>query len=254
MNNKYPGGHVEFSFEMPVDHRQPIIFQINDPRVKELMFKKLSPIDQFDYKWQLVILLREVSSIEEVDNIGAEIKDSILDFLSFTLRTGVYNIQHTGHGLMPREGEGAQGHMILPALTCNGTIKSGGRKLSQTELDDMGDLLSKSALSNNPPLVSIFSYAMRIEEPIVKFMLLYLILYEVYKDQKSIDQFIMRASPSTLQMPSPHNGNPETVFTKLRNEVTHRISNPPERTRSEIITNMLELENIAHMAVMSQLK
>ncbi|WP_321530704.1 hypothetical protein [uncultured Desulfuromonas sp.] len=253
MSNKYPGGHVEYAFEMSIDHRQSLSSQITDPRVKELVFDKSSPNDPYDYEWKLVIVLCEISSLEEADSIGAEIIDTIFNLLSLKLRTAVYNIRQTGHGVIPREGEGAQCHIIAPTPTCNVMIKSGGRKLSQTEIIDVSNLLSSRSISNTNALVNIFSYAMRIDEPVVKFMLLYLILYELYRDQRAIDNFIMMASPSTVQMPSPHNGRPETVFTKLRNELTHRVDNPPENTRIEIITNTPELVNIAHKAVMSKL-
>ena len=141
MKNKYPGGHIEYSFEMHVDYRQSIKCQIDDSRIKEIIFKKLLPDDQFDYKWRLIIVFSKVSSIEEVDSVGAEINDGIFNLLSFELKVGIYNIRQTGHGVIPREGEGAQCHMIMPAMTCNGVMKSGGRKLSQTEIKELGELL-----------------------------------------------------------------------------------------------------------------
>lgn len=254
MKNKYLGGHIEYSFEMHVDHRQSINCQIDGSRIKEIIFNKSLPEDQFDYKWRLIIIFSEVSSIEEVDSVGVEIKDSIFNLLSFELKVGIYNIRQTGHGVIPKEGEGSQCHMIMPAMTCNGVMKSGGRKLSQTEINELGELLFKSEILNNNPLVSIFSYAVRAEEPIVQFMLLYLILYELYKDQKSVDKFIMEVSPNTVQIQSPYNRKLETVFTKLRNEITHRVDSSPEETRNGIISNMIGLKDIAHVAIMSQLR
>jgi len=92
---------------------------------------------------------------------------------------------------------------------------------------------------------------MRIDEPVVQFMLLYLILDGIHNDQKSIDKFIMRVAPNTIQIPSPHNNKLETIYTKLRNEITHRIGTSPEETRNGIIGNMLGLKEISHVAIFS---
>ena len=64
----------------------------------------------------------------------------------------------------------------------------------------------------------------------------------------------MEVSPNTVQIPSPHNGKLETVFTKLRNEITHRVNSSLEETRNGIISNMIRLKDIVHVAIMSQLK
>jgi|SRR6056297_2493102 len=85
-------------------------------------------------------------------------------------------------------------------------------------------------------------------------MLLYLILYEIFKNQKSIDKYIMKVSPNTLQVPSPHNNRPETIYTKLRNEITHRVDSSPGETRSGIIGNTHNLKCIAHTAIMAEIR
>jgi hypothetical protein len=251
---KFPGGHVEYSFEMFIDHSEPINFNIDDSRVKEIILKKSMPDDPFDYKWHLIIICSEVSSIEEVDFIGEENKENVFNLISFMLNTGIYNIRQTGHGVIPREGEGAQCHMIMPVPTIHGVMKNGGRKLQRLEIQELGNLLNQSKRLNNHPLVNIFSYAVRVDEPVVQFMLLYLILYEIFKDQKSIDKYIMNISPNTLQIPSPHNNKLETIYTKLRNEITHRVGCSPEETKNGIRCNTHSLKSIAHSAIMSEIK
>lgn len=251
---KFPGGHVEYSYEMFIDHSEPINFKIDDSRIKDIVITKTAPNDPFDYKWQLVIICSEVSSIKEVDCIGEENKENIFNLISFMLNTGIHNIRQTGHGVIPIEGEGAQCHMIMPAMTCHAVMKSGGRKLSKSEIQELGAVFIQSREFKNHPLVNIFSYAIRIDEPVVQFMLLYLVLYEIFKDQKSIDKYIMKVSPSTLQVPSPHNNKPETIYTKLRNEITHRVDSSPEETRNGIISNTHGLRCIAHTAIMSEIK
>lgn len=250
----FPGGHVEYSYEMFIDHSEPINFKIDDSRIKEIVITKTVPNDPFNYKWQLIIICSEVSSIKEVDCIGEENKENIFNLISFMLNTGIQNIRQTGHGVIPREGEGAQCHVIMPAMTCHGVMKSGGRKLNRSEIQELGEVLIQSKRLKNHPLVNIFSYAIKIDEPVVQFMLLYLILYEIFKDQKSIDKYIMKVSPRTLQVPSPYNNKPETIYTKLRNEITHRVDSSPEKTRNGIMSNTHSLKYIAHTAIMSEIK
>ena len=137
MSLKYPSGHIKYSFNMYVDHGKSIICDIDDSRIQKINLNKSFPEDPFDPKWQLVIIFFEVSSIEEVDSIGAEIKDDIFNLLCFKLKVGISDIRLTGHGVTPREGEGAQCHMIMPAMTCYGEAKSGGRKLYQAEVDEI---------------------------------------------------------------------------------------------------------------------
>lgn len=252
MSLKYPSGHIKYSFNMYVDYGKSIICNIDDFRIQKINLNKSFPEDPFDPKWQLVIIFSEVSSIEEVDSISAEIKDEIFNLLCFKLKVKISDIRQTGHGVTPREGEGGQSHNILPSLTSYGEAKSGGRKLYQTEVDEIEQYLFKSKKFKNNSLISIFSYAMRIDEPVVQFMLLYLILYEIYKDQKSIDKFIIKVAPNTVQIPSPHNSKLETIYTKLRNEITHRIGISPEETRNGIIDNISGLKEISHVAIFSE--
>ena len=256
MNKKFPGGHIEYSFEMHIDHRESINLKIDDSRIKEIVITKSLPNDPSDCKWQLVIICSEVSSIEEVDGIGAENRENIFNLISFMLNTGINNIQQTGHGVIPREGEGAQCHLIMPEISCHGVMSSGGRNLNQSEIQELGELLIQSKKLKNHPflLVNIFSYAIRIDEPVVQFMLLYLILYEIFKEQKFIDKFIIKVSPNTVQVPSPHNKKPETIFTKLRNNITHRVDSSPEETRNEIMCNTYSLQCIVHAAIISEIK
>ena len=142
----------------------------------------------------------------------------------------------------------------MPAMTCHGAMKSGGRKLNRSEIQELGELLIQSKKLKSHPLVNIFSYAIRIDEPVVQFMLLSLILYEIFKDQKSIDKYIMKVSPNTLQVPSPHNKKPETIYTKLRNEITHRLRGSPVGTRNGILCNTHNLKCIVQTAIMSEIK
>ncbi len=249
ISGPYPGGHVQFSFNMYVDYKNCISCKVDHPSVKEIIFEKCNSDDGFDPKWFMNIALREVNSIEEADKIGNTIKDNILDKLCLILSTSITDARLTGHGLTSLEGEGAIAHGILPAMQMCGTGSCGGKKLDSTIiLKVQSEISTISGLQHNP-LNALFRYAICTTEPIVQFMMLYLILYEIFKNQTDIDKFVLEQSPNTIQTPSPHNRKPETIYSRLRNEVTHRTGNPPESMRNDIINNISEFTKIVNYAI-----
>nr|WP_320012418.1 hypothetical protein [uncultured Desulfobulbus sp.] len=252
MNRKYnlfPSGFVQYTFSMFLDYPDPIIFQLGDPRVKSIELNKSEKEDCYDPKWNLVINFNEVESIEEVDSTGSEIIDPLISLLSFTLKIKINNIQKTGHGLTPKPGEGAQCHMIGPSPSLNATGKVGGRKLNSYEIRNIkSDLLNNYSFNKNT-LIELFSYSLKNEDPVVRFMLLYLILYEIFGKQIKIDNFIMSIDPETEQSKSPHNNKLETIYSKLRNEITHRVSTSPEEIRNKIIQYLPKFNEITHNAI-----
>ncbi len=249
ISGSYPGGHVQFSFNMYVDHKNCISCKIDHPSVKEIIFEKFNSDDGFDPKWLMNIALREVNSIEQVDKIGNTIKDNILDKLCLILSTSITGVRLTGHGLIPREGEGAIAHCILPSMQASGTISCGGKKLDNKIISKVQNEISTISGTQHNPLNALFRYAICAIEPIVKFMMLYLILYEIFKKQAAIDEFIVKQSPHTIQTSSPHNREFETIYSRLRNEVTHRTGNPPESMRNDIISNISEFTKIVKIAI-----
>jgi hypothetical protein len=249
MNEPFPGGHVEYSFEMHVDYATSLNCAARDVRVRRIELSKESPEDEFDRKWRLVIHFNEVRSIQEVNEFGSELKEYIFPLLSFYLKEKISNIRLTGHGLVPREGGGAQAHLIMPGLSVSGTILSGGRKLNATETNIIENDLFVNDYVGKFYLINLYSYIMSLPDPVVQFVLLYLILYEIFGNQNSIDNFIMHTHPSTAQTESPHNGRMETIYTKLRNELTHRVTMSPHETTASIIDNLYMFKNIIFIAI-----
>lgn len=170
MNQPYPGGHVEYFFKMHVDHARSLSCNVSNARIKKIEINKISPDDPFDQKWRLVIIFNKVNSIQEVDNLGAEFKENVFTLLSFSLKEKIIDIRQTGHGLVPRDGEGAQCHLIMPSLTCSGEVISGGRNLIQTEINEIENNLFTEDYSEKLPLVNLFNYAMRASDQVVQFI------------------------------------------------------------------------------------
>ena len=81
--------------------------------------------------------------------------------------------------------------------------------------------------SYNYDLLKRFNYSRSIEEPIGKFLSLYSLLSSLCEDrQAEIDKLIEGVDGNIGKCFSPKTGKPETLFTRLRNELAHhRIGN-----------------------------
>jgi hypothetical protein len=250
-SSPYPAGHIKYAFEMHVTHDKIISCKIPHPKVKELVFEKLNPADEFDPKWFLTIHLSEIYSIEEVQEIGNAIKDDVVDMLSFSLNTKVGEMKVVGYGLTPRPGEGGIVHLLMPPPEIRSTGKTGSLKLSSDNIQEIQDALLRMSSLKHKPLIRLFRYAISDNHPVVQFMILYLILYEMHKNQSEVDRYILKFAPTTPQSISPHTGNLETIYTKLRNEITHRTNVQPETAIAEIISNLDEFKKIVHITLKS---
>jgi hypothetical protein len=209
------------------------------------------PSDILSPEWQMTIHFGPVHSIEDVDKAGDTIKDEIFDMLSFTLNTRITRIRLTGHGLTPRPGEGGIAHLLLPALRCNASAKVACFPLSKDSVEKVQNTLSKNWDPRYKALVSLFRYAISTDEPIVQFLILYLILYDTYKNQHKVDKQILSHAPATPQSISPHDGKAETIYTRLRNELAHRTNAIPETMRKEIMNNLDSFRTIVHNIIES---
>ena len=252
-SSPYPAGHIKYTFEMHVTHDKIISFKIPHQKVKELVFEKVNPADQLDPKWLMTIHISTIYSIEEVQKIGNGIKDDVVDMLSLILNTKVSEMKVVGYGLTPRPGEGGIGHLIMPSPEVSATGKTGGFRLGRDDIREIQDALLKVPSLKYKPLIRLFRYAICDNHPVVQFMTLYLILYEMRKTQSEVDKYILKVAPTTPQLPSPHTGKLETIYTKLRNEITHRANVGPKITMAEIIDNLYEFKRIVHIAMKATL-
>jgi len=245
-SSMYPAGHIKYAFEMHMASNEEISLEYGHTNVTKLVLKKENPSDEYDPKWLMTIHFGPVSSIEEVDETGNEIKDDIFNILSFALNTKIVKINRVGHGLTPRPGEGAICHGFLPVPGGEIKMKVGCPNLSNSDIQEVQDYILRSNSSQHQTFNRLYSYAIGTDEPVVQFLILYLILYEINRNQAAIDRQIMALEPNTPQSISTHTRQPETIYTRLRNEITHRINSDPETTRVEIINNQDNFKKIVH--------
>jgi hypothetical protein len=219
--------------------------------VREIILEKVYPSDIYSTEWQITFHFGPVRSIEDVDEIGDAIKNEIFDMIAFTLNTKITQIRLIGHGLTPRSGEGGIAHLLAPAFKCNASAKVECFPLSDELVKEVQDKLSRTLAPRYKALIGLFRQAISTEEPIVQFLILYLILYDTFKTQSKVDKKILSHAPNTLQSVSPFNGKDETIYTRLRNEITHRPATSPEITRKEIMDNLDSFRTIVRGIIKS---
>jgi len=250
-SSPYPAGYIRYAFEMHVAYDKVIPCKIPHPKVNELVFEKVNPADQFDPKWLMTIHLTEIYSIEEVKEIGNTIMDDVVDTLALILNAKVSEMKVVGYGVTPRPGEGATAHLLVPSPNFSATGKTGGFKPSTDNIREIQDALLRMSGLKHKNLIRLFRYAINDSHPVVQFMILYLILYEIQGNQSEVDRYILKVAPTTPQSSSPHTKNLESIYTRLRNEITHRTNIRPETTMAEIINHLDKFKRIVRIAIKS---
>ncbi len=250
-SSQYPAGYIQYSFKMHVTHDRAISCKLVHSNARELVLEKEKPADEFDPEWRMTVRFGPVHSIEEVDESGNAIKDDIFDMLSLTLNTKIAGIRLAGHGLTLRPGEGGIAYLLLPPFECNVIGRVGGFRLSTNSVQEVRDAISRVLISRYKLRISLFRHAIGTDEPIVQFLILYLVLYDMYGNQQEVDKQIMLLEPATHQSTSPHSGRSESVYTRLRNEIAHRTNVDPETTRAEIMDNLDGFRMIVHRILKS---
>ena len=231
--------------------------------MKEVIFQKKKPEDQFDPEWLMTIHFGPVCSMEQIEDIGNTIKDDILDMLSLILKTKINELNRIGSGLAPRIGERGIVHSVLPfsfEIAAHG--RTGTWRLSDYNIREIRDALLKIPKGKPRYLIRLFRYAINADDPVIQFLFLYLILYQMYENQDEVDRTILRFAPNILlsKKPARKSGkakrlspkiSTETVFTRLRNEIGHGREVDLELTRREIMTNLDEFKAIVHTTLKS---
>jgi hypothetical protein len=103
------------------------------------------------------------------------------------------------------------------------------------------------------PSIQMFYDAATIIEPIGRFISLYTLLLHKFDDvQKKVDEAILEVDPTVGQIKSPHNNGYETVFSKFRNEMSHkREGTNILETQKEIKLNLDRFEAIVKKLIIN---
>jgi hypothetical protein len=119
------------------------------------------------------------------------------------------------------------------------------KKLDTKHLNNLKNILERKA---HPGFFHYehFYFAISRTDPLSKFMTLYSLVLTLCNDkQEDVDKFVLSVQPTVATTPPYHSrksGVPETVYTRLRNQVGHvRPGTTIEGTISEMEANMSDL-------------
>lgn len=135
---------------------------------------------------------------------------------------------------------------ITVTMRGTATVTAGGQNVKgiKERMQSIYDLSS----------VQMFYDAATIIEPVGRFISLYTLLLHKYADnQKAVDKAILEVDPTVGQFKSPYMEGYETVFSKLRNEMSHkREGTNILETQSEIKLNVDRFEVIVKRLVINE--
>lgn len=248
----YPGAHVKYAVDIFGVTFEP--FSCNPPnkKLKEVTFEKEEPGNPLNTKCFMTFHLGPVSSLEEAKKISELEKDSLLDIVSFEMLAKITKPRCVEHNLMPRPGEGAQFHGIIPPLQMRLTGFTGDRKVNKGEIKNIQEHINHTP-SKNERLLRLFRRALLIDDVVSQFLMLYLILdvkIGVQRGaQQKIDDLLRYLNPTIEESPYPRKPSlKETCYTRLRNEITHRGTDP-EKTIGEILERSYDFKHLVKLAI-----
>ncbi len=197
---------------------------------------------------RIVFHLINVFTFEDAEAIADGILPSIVNRLAFYRNTRVGDPYFTG-GSLPKDTSGS-------SYTVTGTVRIRGNSAmavdtpSATERREIARLLEEPYTHNE--LYSAYRFASNQSDAVARFMFFYNVLLQLHNDnQGHVDTFIRQEEPNVPQSTSPHKPSVmETVYTRLRNEVSHRrTKTTPEQTRTEIEGNVAALQQLVKTAI-----
>lgn len=102
-------------------------------------------------------------------------------------------------------------------------------------------------------LIRLFRNSISQEDPVTRYLLLYNVLLFANSDkQKELEICIISIDPNVEKKPSPKDNKPETIYTRLRNEIGHaRQEVESQKTITEITEHLSKFTNIVKQVVLN---
>jgi len=193
--------------------------------------------------------VENVASQEEAEALGLREATRAVNILAFEQGKYVRDPVCKGHALM----DGSTGiHMVGNSVSVSAHAfcvkKLGGHSLA----------VLKSALEDPTPAgeadYPLFRSSLNTRDVASKFLSLYRLLGRLAdptgKDRQCmIDPLIKKHEPGVDEPNSPWTGQPETVYTKLRNEHMHRSGKPLTQVRADMETHLPGLTLVLQKAI-----
>ena len=137
------------------------------------------------------------------------------------------------------------GYLVLPGITLKGYGTVIRQRLDDAKVARLKDRLESKLPTADFYYQKMFIAALDSDDTVARFMMLYLIGLSLFgESQQQFDTEIRRLEPSVTFSPG-HSGRPESVYTKLRNQIGHvRPGTTIDQTRGEMSQRLRGLTNI----------
>jgi len=206
-------------------------------------------LDTHDEKQITVVFhLTDVFTEEVADAVARDILASIINRLAFELDLSIGEPHLSGFSL-PKDASGS-------SYTVSKSVLAMWDVLAPTIVVDAPRQQELAMLLEQPfaraDLQSAYRFAINQSDAVARFMFLYNILLQLHNDEQGqVDDFFRVRTVSISQSPRPDKPHiMETVYTRLRNEVSHtRAGVTPDQTRTEIAANVAAFQALEKVAI-----
>jgi hypothetical protein len=211
---------------------------------------KTEPKDECENLLVIKIFLNNIESIESVQASLNELAHSFADKISFEFDAAIEEPCFRGGSINTVDENGR--HLTILAdtimISCkvDAVLSPGPSRIEQLKKILITDPNTRDVY------ISMFRFAISQSDPVLRFMFLYYILLTINNDkQREVDKFIIHENPGTPQTKSPKHGRPETIYTRLRNELGHpRTGVNLQNTYIEIRNNVSIFQSLVKKAIL----
>jgi hypothetical protein len=238
---------IAYRFRIEGLQFREIDFFDTTPKFKNILLRQ---IDENNYRYELLIRKNTYSTAETqlraIFNESSIEADKFKYIFSVAADVKIFDFECIGY------------YHNDQLVNLNSIFNSGGIRLSVsvTATVTAGEpsitaLKEKMKLTYDMPSIQMFYDAATIIEPIGRFISLYTLLLHKYEDnQKAVDDAILSVDSTVGQFKSPFIKGYETVFSKYRNELSHkRDGTNILETHNEIKLNLDRFEEIVKILV-----
>lgn len=202
----------------------------------------------------LQISIAGATSINEAIALAKEIAQQVTNILSFEFGLGIEVFRYAEHSFLEVSNQNQVFHVgdsinIRDAAICS-------VKLGHSNREKLKSILEQ-ADENCYLYYEMFRVALCLTDPLATFMALYSIVLSLSDDlQEKVDHFVILIQPN-VQINLPYRKRksaiPETIYTRLRNEVGHiRPGATIQETRNEMTKNLAGLIEVTKQIIKSQ--
>lgn len=239
-------------------HIEPLEFRPVDKQIEKISIS--APKGDIKPSIGGIVYLSKVKTKEYGADIAITMINRALDWLTHKYDVVIESANVTGSAFTTLNPESGEKSSVSASRLCSVTAKPNVSDVLEATITPPSSEIKKlleSEPSSIPGENNLWLYraALRSESQIEEFMHLYQILMLLLSGgtdkQKFVDDFIRNEEPNVPQTPHPDNKWNETVYSRLRNELTHnRLGLDPYITKEETKKYLPGLRRLTKTAIL----